>query len=97
MNILLEISENNSVLCLHMLVHFWIRYMSGVTLLSADSKIQHAVEVSLIRANYFSNTYWVIAVGVPKQLEGDHRLAMKLMRNSNFNNAKVIFIWLFIK
>ena len=67
-------------------------YMSGVTLLSADSKIQHAVEVSLIRANYFSNTYWVIAVGVPQQLEGDHRLALKLMRNPNFNGTKAVII-----
>ncbi|XP_003707989.1 pseudouridylate synthase RPUSD4, mitochondrial [Megachile rotundata] len=67
-------------------------YMSGVTLLATNEKIQRAVEVSVIQNKYLSYKYWVVTCGKPKQLEGKHRVAMKSMQRPNHDGSKAVIV-----
>lgn len=65
-------------------------YMSGITLLAADERVRRAIEVSIIRSNFFAKTYWVITIGVPRELKGEYRLALKLILNPQFKGRKAV-------
>ncbi|XP_076667893.1 mitochondrial mRNA pseudouridine synthase Rpusd3 [Andrena cerasifolii] len=58
------------------------KYMTGVTLLAADPKVEKAVETALHRGNNFTKTYWVITTRVPRTLKGKEQLAMKLVSSN---------------
>ncbi|KOC68229.1 RNA pseudouridylate synthase domain-containing protein 4 [Habropoda laboriosa] len=66
------------------------KYMSGITLLAADSKVQHAIELAYVRSLFFANTFWLVTVGVPKILKGSHRLAIRTISNPQFQWKKTI-------
>lgn len=63
--------------------------MSGITLLAADEHVHHAIELACARSHFQTNTYWIIAVGIPKQLKGQTRLGMKVISNPQFKHRKV--------
>ncbi|XP_033361184.1 mitochondrial RNA pseudouridine synthase rpusd4-like isoform X1 [Bombus vosnesenskii] len=65
-------------------------YMSGITLLAADEYVHHAIELACARSHFQTNTYWIITVGIPKQLEGQTRLGMKVISNPQFKHRKII-------
>ena len=66
------------------------KYMTGVTLLAADSKVEKAVETSLRRGNNFTKTYWVITTRVPRTLKGKEQLAMKLVSSNRYKYRKPV-------
>ncbi|XP_026300657.1 mitochondrial RNA pseudouridine synthase rpusd4, partial [Apis mellifera] len=67
-------------------------YMSGITLLAANSNIQNAIELAYIHGQYFINTYWIVTVGIPKQSNNYSRLGIKLVSHPQFKNKKQILI-----
>ncbi|XP_076751731.1 pseudouridylate synthase RPUSD4, mitochondrial [Xylocopa sonorina] len=67
-------------------------YMSGVTLLAANANIQNAVSLAYIRSHFFANTYWIITIGVPRELRGQHRLAIKLISKPPLKHKKATII-----
>lgn len=66
-----------------------IRYMSGIVLLAADKRVHHEIELAYARSHFQTNTYWIITVGIPKHLQGQNRLGMKVISNPEFKNRKV--------
>lgn len=72
-----------------MCTNFITRYMSGATLLAADFSVEEAIQIAFARSHFHSNTYWIVTVGVPKQLKNQHRLALKLISNPAFDQKKV--------
>lgn len=67
-------------------------YMSGVTLLTANTKVERAVQVSIIRNNFLSPKYWVVTRDGPTELEGKHRLAMKIIRRPDCERGKAVIV-----
>lgn len=65
-------------------------YMSGITLLAADERVHHAIEVAYARSHFQVNTYWIITVGTPRQLQGQVRLGMQTISNPQFKHKKRI-------
>ncbi|XP_031773526.1 uncharacterized protein LOC105736040 [Apis florea] len=65
-------------------------YMSGITLLAANTNVQHAIELAFIRSEHFIRTYWIVTVGIPKQSNNNFRLGIKLISNPYFKNKKQI-------
>lgn len=63
--------------------------MSGITLLAADERVHHAIEVAYARSHFEVNTYWIITVGVPKYLQGRFRLGMQTISSPQFEHRKV--------
>ncbi|CAK9831056.1 Pseudouridylate synthase RPUSD4, mitochondrial [Anthophora retusa] len=66
------------------------KYISGVTLLAADTDILNAIDVAYVRSYHFGNTYWVITVGVPTIQENNYRLALKIISDPQYKNRKTI-------
>lgn len=65
-------------------------YMSGITLLAADERVHRAIELAYARSHFQVNTYWIITVGIPKQLEGQIHLGMKTISDSQSKHRKTI-------
>lgn len=66
-----------------------IRYMSGITLLAANEHVHRAIELAYARSHFQANTYWIVTVGISKQLEGQIRLGMKPISDPQFKHRKV--------
>lgn len=71
--------------------------MSGITLLAANTNVQHAIELAFIRSEHFIRTYWIVTVGIPKQSNNNFRLGIKLISNPYFKNKKVNLLNNFLK
>ncbi|XP_076246129.1 mitochondrial mRNA pseudouridine synthase Rpusd3 [Calliopsis andreniformis] len=70
------------------------KYMTGVTLLSANSKVQNAVELSLRRGQNFTKTYWMITTRVPHQIKGKAHLGIKLAVHHHLKSKQPIILTL---
>ena len=65
-------------------------YMSGITLLAANEHVHRAIELAYARSHFQANTYWIVTVGISKQLEGQIRLGMKPISDPQFKHRKII-------
>ncbi|XP_043528292.1 mitochondrial RNA pseudouridine synthase rpusd4-like [Frieseomelitta varia] len=65
-------------------------YMSGIALLAANSRVHRNIELSYSNCKYPVNTYWIITVGIPKQLKSEFHLAVKAISNSQFKERKLV-------
>lgn len=63
--------------------------MSGIALLAANERVHHAIELAYARSHFEVNTYWIITVGIPNQLQGWFRLGMRTISNPQFKHSKV--------
>ncbi|CAD1476722.1 unnamed protein product [Heterotrigona itama] len=65
-------------------------YMSGIALLAANSRVHRSIELSYSNYKYPLNTYWIITVGIPKQLKSEFHLAIKAISNPQFKERKLV-------
>lgn len=65
-------------------------YMSGITLLAANERVHNAIELAYVRSHFQVNTYWIITVGVPKQLQGQINMGIKAISDPQFKRRKII-------
>lgn len=71
--------------------------MSGIALLAANSRVHRSIELSYSNYKYPPNTYWIITVGIPKQLKSEFHLAVKTISNRQFKERKVSLLNNFLK
>ncbi|XP_043256990.1 mitochondrial RNA pseudouridine synthase RPUSD4-like [Colletes gigas] len=68
------------------------KYMTGITLLAADSKIVDNVKLALRRGNNYTSTYWALTIRVPNKLWGEEHLAIKMKSNPHYELRKPIIV-----
>ncbi|XP_076635911.1 pseudouridylate synthase RPUSD4, mitochondrial [Colletes latitarsis] len=68
------------------------KYMTGITLLARDSKIQDNIKLALRRGNNFTSTYWAITIRVPNTLRGEEHLAIKMELNPQYKLKKPVIV-----
>ncbi|XP_076657864.1 pseudouridylate synthase RPUSD4, mitochondrial [Halictus rubicundus] len=71
------------------------KYMTGVTLLAADSRVQNNIELALRRGNNFTKTYWVVTTAMPNRLKGREKLGLVMSsdRQADRRKATITTSW----